>query len=252
MIENIKTALNKIGLSNKETIIYIAIYRIGNSTAGLLSKRTGLNRGTVYSLLKVLEQKGFIYSIEKNEAKHYIAVEPQKLSLIFEKKEKEIEKQKNIIKEIIPEIESLKHPESTKPKITFHEGQSGIRQIHNKIVDSQSDIYSFFPADLIPEYFYSFIGDEFIKKKKAAGIKSLVFAPNCPAGKSVQKKDQKENRKTKLINKEDLEITSEITLFDNKTALISYDPQEMMGTLIESKGITKTLKEIFCSLWDEK
>ena len=47
-------ALEDFGLSQKEVQVYLKLLRIGESTVSKLSKETGINRVTIYDILKYL------------------------------------------------------------------------------------------------------------------------------------------------------------------------------------------------------
>ncbi len=245
----VEEVLKKIGLSDKEISVYLTVYQCGSLTAGSISKRTKINRGTVYSLLKVLQTKGYVYSVSKKDAQFFLAVEPKKLIHVFEKQEKEIERKKQSLEGIIDEIEALKYPHTIKPRVTFHEGEVGIRQIHQKIIEAKQDVKSFFPSEMVPDYFRSFINKDFIKEKKKAGIKSKIVAPKSKRAEEIKARDKEENRQTKIVPKNKLDIQAEISIFGQSIAMISYNPQEMMGTLIESEDMSNTLEQIFDYVW---
>ena len=86
----VNTALEDFGLSNKEIKVYLAALEMGTATANELSKKSGLNRSTVYDLLKALVEKGISSTVIKNNASYFEVVEPERLVSILEEKKKKI------------------------------------------------------------------------------------------------------------------------------------------------------------------
>ena len=60
MKKTIKDTLHKIGLSEKETEVYIYISKTGILTGTEITKQLKLNKGQSYRLLKNLQKKGVI------------------------------------------------------------------------------------------------------------------------------------------------------------------------------------------------
>ena len=105
--------LQKLGLSEKEIALYLAVLqkgRVGVHQAALI---TGINRTTVYSLASELSNKGFIIVDLGSRPNFLMAIPPEQLRTIAEK-------QKNIIDSLIPELHSISQNTGfSVPKIRF-------------------------------------------------------------------------------------------------------------------------------------
>ena len=53
-----KEALKNIGFNNLEADIYLELIKIGPQVASVLAKRLGLNRSSIYAILRSLVMKG--------------------------------------------------------------------------------------------------------------------------------------------------------------------------------------------------
>ncbi len=100
-MENIQEVLKEMGMSEKETIVYLSLLKLGSSTASKISKRAKLNRVTTYSLLESLKNKSFVnYSI-RSGVKYFESADPKTfLSSLNEKKEN--------LKSVLPKLKKLK------------------------------------------------------------------------------------------------------------------------------------------------
>lgn len=105
--------LQKLGLGEKEIELYLAILQKGRVPVPEVSKITGINRTTVYSLAKILEKKGFIIVDLGERPNVLMAIPPDELRTLATR-------QKNIIENLIPELHAIsKETGFSVPKIKF-------------------------------------------------------------------------------------------------------------------------------------
>lgn len=119
MLEEI---LKKIGLSEKETLVYLCILEYGKVSNTTVSKVTKINRTTVYGIAKELIDKGIIDQEIGGINAYYRALPLSELRSLYEKEEAELENKKKDIEHAIRELSSV--PKSKKysvPKIKFVE-----------------------------------------------------------------------------------------------------------------------------------
>ena len=84
---NLEQNLQKIGLSDKESILYLAGLQTGPATMQELVNSAQLKRATVYELVESLKEKGLIKTVLKGRRKIYIAEDPQNISPLIKQKE---------------------------------------------------------------------------------------------------------------------------------------------------------------------
>lgn len=105
--------LQKLGLGEKEITLYLAILQKGRIGVNLVSQLTGINRTTVYSVAKELSDKGFIILDIGIKPHVLMSVPPEQLRSI-------VDRQKNIIETLIPELYSVSQDTGfSVPKIKF-------------------------------------------------------------------------------------------------------------------------------------
>ena len=83
----------------------IALLELGSVPAGPLIKRLGMHRAAVYDLLDMLISKGLVHYVIKSNRKYFEAQPPDRLFELIETKQDDLEKQKNLLKQYIPELE---------------------------------------------------------------------------------------------------------------------------------------------------
>src|SRR4030042_3427880 len=95
--------LKQIGLTEKESKIYLALLELEDALVSEIAEKTKINRSLLYSILSGLSEKGLVTYILKNNTRYYRAIEPQKILSFIEEKEK-------TLRSILPELIALHKP----------------------------------------------------------------------------------------------------------------------------------------------
>src|SRR5512135_1066922 len=106
-----KNVLNNIGLTEKETQIYIFLAKFGAIKTGEISKQTKINKGEIYRILKALEEKGVVESTLDSPARYSAVTFDKILDATIRAKREEatnIEKAKNELLDYWQGIQSVK------------------------------------------------------------------------------------------------------------------------------------------------
>lgn len=123
----------KIGFTEGETRIYLALLKLGSITAGPITNESRISRSKVYEILERLMQKGLVSYIIKNKTKYFQAAEPSKLKEYLEKKEQEFKKQKEELDKIIPQLELQQRLGEKIKEAQIFKGFKGIITVHEHI-----------------------------------------------------------------------------------------------------------------------
>jgi len=237
------TIFKKLGLNDKEIKIYLALLEYGAISVRGLANITNINRGTVYDVLKNLQNIGLVSFFHQKTKQQFVAEDPEKLLKFTEDREREILKTKEDLKNIIPELNSLTQKGVSKPVTKFYEGKSGIKSILEDILEFQEkdDEYYIYSAtnssDDINQAYPNFTKDRIRKKIK---VKAISLAE----GGKLSGLDER-----KWLGTND-ESATFIIIYQNKCAFISRDLRNNpVGVIIENTMIYETQKIIFLQLW---
>lgn len=119
-----------LGFSKEEARIYLALLKIGQTTAGPIVKKTGLHRQIVYDTLEKLKNKNLVTETIKSNRKNWQAGNPEE---ILEKiKSKEV-----IAKNILPELLHFQGLSKHKQEVRVFEGVEGFRAVHEENINRQ-------------------------------------------------------------------------------------------------------------------
>lgn len=120
-------ALEKIGLTKNESVIYMTLLRLGTSRTGEILKQSHLNSGKIYEILEGLKVKGLISESIINNVKHFTAAPPAQLLDYIEKKKEDLVKDEEVIHDFLPELEKLRKITIKEAKAVTYTGLRGIK-----------------------------------------------------------------------------------------------------------------------------
>ena len=246
----ISKVLADIGLSEKESLVYLSLLKLGTAKAVSVASKSDLRRTTVYDILRQLTGKGLISKFSKKSTTFYSVSDPQALLGHLDREHSQFSakmSQKKIqVEQMLPELVSIAKAGSSAPKVRFYEGRKGIREAYEDTLTSTGMIcaYADFASllDELEEYFPDYL-ERRIKKK----IFARAIAPDTQVWRERLKVNQAELRDTRFLPAGN-SFTPEINIYNNKMLMVSW--KEKMAVIIESKDLIDLQKIIFEQLWD--
>ncbi len=99
-------ALRKLGLTEGEIKVYLALIRLGETTSGPVVEESGVSASKVYVILDRLSKKGLVSHIVKGKTKYFEAADPDRLVVYLDEKKEELSQQEAAIKELVRSLKS--------------------------------------------------------------------------------------------------------------------------------------------------
>ncbi len=232
--------LKGLNLSEAEGSVYIATLELGQGTIQDLSRKSGIKRTTIYTFIEHLKELGLIYSTKKNKRILYSASHPEKL----------IELEKNRISEIeqvMPELLALHNSPKNKPKVTFYEGESGIKEVYQDTIKERKNIIAWSDFDYMEKVVGKKFMGEYPKERVQKDIGFQTTTRDSNIARELEKNNNGALRDMKFIKSG--EFKTEINIYGNKVAFISFRSREPFAVLIEDEGITETLRTAWKEIW---
>jgi sugar-specific transcriptional regulator TrmB len=238
----------KLGLEEKEAVIYLALLKHGASSVRHLALLTKLNRGTVYDILKKLQEAGLVSYFHKDTKQNFVAEEPEKILKLVASRQAELDQAASKVKQLIPELKSLQEKGGDKPVTKFYEGRAGVRFILDDILSSLREMklseYYVYSAAGVREDVYEAYPD-FNKKRIKNKIKANTISLSSGGG--TYGLDERKWLKTEQTGTGNMTY---ILIYSDKCAFISRDSRNNpVGVIIENKMIYETEKTLFMQLW---
>lgn len=239
--------LKILGLSEKEIKIYLSLLENGTLSVRALAQVSKLNRGSVYDILKNLQEKGLVSYFYKDTKQKFIAENPEKILNILEDKEKQFKRNKKEINSLVPQLKSLQEKSGDQPTTKFYDGKKGIKMILEDLLDvmensREKEYYVYSAKDVsedINDAYPSFTDNRI---EKGIKVKVISLAKGGKTSGLDERRWLGTNDKTATF----------IIIYKGKCAFISRDKfSNPVGVTIENDMIYETQKNIFLNFWDK-
>ncbi len=231
--------LISLGLTDKESKVYLAATESGTSPVSQIAQKAGINRVTTYDILEKLKQRGLISHFTKKQIKYFVATKPETLL-------EEFEKRTNSLRVALPKLKRLTG-ETAHPRVRYFEGIEGIKAIYADTLSSKTEILNYSNSLEIRKNWPSY-DTEYVEKRAKKQIFLKGICQNDEYGKKVHELDKKNFREMRILDPSQFDFTNEINIYDDKVAIISFK-DELIGMIIESAEIANSQRTIFDMCW---
>lgn len=126
-------SLKEIGLTEVESKVYLKLLELQKTTTGLIAKKSGIHRRTVYDALERLVVKGLASYIKENNRRYFTPTNPERLLEIIDEKRDHLEKEVILLKQQYVTV-----PE--KEETVFFRGKQGLKTVFDDQIRERKDI----------------------------------------------------------------------------------------------------------------
>lgn len=237
---NLQYSLIKLGFSERDAEIYIALIKLGEAPVGLLINQTGLHRELVYGSLRRLREQGFVRTIEKHKVHHFVAENPKIL----------VQQAKANIKLATQAARELKKTyKSPQVVVRVYEGQDGYEEIQKDIQQSLKNNQDYYVIGAAGAPWYD-ITRPYIKTYRKKSLKrgihaKMVTFPNEVKG--IIESELPGFAKLRILP-QTFAVPSSTKIYGDKIILQIFGEQPL-AIMVQSQAVAKTYKKYFESLW---
>ncbi|MFH1365212.1 MAG: helix-turn-helix domain-containing protein [archaeon] len=237
--------LTNLGLTNGESKAYLAMLKIGSSTVGPIVKESKIAYSNIYEVLERLIKKGLASFIIKQKTKYFQATPPNRLEEYLKNKEKEIKKQKDKLKQIIPSLIALTSSKENKTDAEIFIGTKGLKTAYEKIILN---------ATKEDEGLFFYIHEEEYAEKSDRFYNEISELSKTIKTKGLANKEYKKSwfmKKAKFLKMKyvDFPLPGNIDIVRNSVMITSWHP-EIVGILIHSESIARHFRDYFNKVWE--
>lgn len=245
MLEN---ELRKFGLSDKEARVYLSSLQLGKSPVQEIARQARVNRATTYIIIDSLTKKGLMTSFDQGKKTYFTAESPERLLSQIRVMEQELREKEREFSRYLPDLMGLYESADNKPKVKYYEGVEGLKAVQEEYLKVKSKkIYNISNID---DFFGTIptVLNDYVPRRIKKGISSkLIYISKIGPNEKIET-NPNELRESRFIPFEEVPFEADITIFDDKISLESFDGK-IVAVLIESKVIAKSMKAIFDYLW---
>lgn len=240
------SALQFLGLNEKEAKIYLSLLGSGKSTAYQIAKRTELKKPTVYVILEQLVKQGAVKKILKHRATQFAAEDPVDLFVTARSRVDQAET-------MLPQLRALAQNDSKVVQASYYEGVSGIRELYKKLaeeMEGQTVVGFFAHGKDTPKELWDY-WSEFNKEMIRHRIKFKAITTIDETTKDYlnYKKVPKEFMELRGLPESMYSSNISIEIYKNRTQIVSHRYEQAI--LIENPDVASVLRQIFEIVWQK-
>lgn len=248
--KEIKLILNDLGLTDKAIIIYLELLATDYATPTQLSKRTDINRTSIYDVIQELTSRGLISSFKKNGRLYFGALDPSHLAnhlrSQLQSQQHKFEERMKSVESILPALLSLRNTKTSKPTVSFFEGVNGMREAYEDTLTAHEPIRAYANVETMHRALPSFFPEYYKRRTDRNVFIKAILTRNATSLERAQS-DQEEMRESRFLPEGNV-FTPEMNLYDNKMLVASWT--EKMAILVTSKELVDLQKLTFDLLWN--
>lgn len=227
--------LQKLGLTESESKVYLALLELGPSLAGAISGKTGIHRRNVYDITERLIQKGLIGYIVKNNRRLFEASPPSKFLDDLKEKQRELE-------ENLPNLNLLYAKTKEKQETNFYKGIEGLKTVFQDQLEAEGKDKEILilgasesAFEVLPFYFKWYDKDRVEKKIKTRIIASDKLSKKIPLAEIKYLPQKYANPLA-------------INIYRDKVAIIFWK-KSPIAIVIKEKEIADSYRQYFELIW---
>lgn len=252
---NIIKELQKFGLSENQSLIYVSLIQQGDLRIQDIVNITHIPRTSVYEHIKVLLKIGLVEEIIEHK---FVRIKAYPISYLKHSLYESLLKTQTLIKD----LSSLEHVVKLLPDkmslstttVRYYKGLSAGRQLLWNTLSAKGTMYvysAYGRSQFVGKKFYK----DFVRESKERNItEKVLINPTERAIRLIKRDAGSSLARTKIndlrfLSEENLVIKGETFIYNNIFAQITLNPMGINGFEIESKSFSDMQKSIFETLW---
>jgi len=146
VLELMDNYLQKLGFTEGEEKVYLALLKIGSASSGPIAKEARVSRSKLYEIVEKLTRKGIVSHFQKNNVSYFTAAHPKRILDFITQKKEQLEQQRVSFQKVLPYFESFIGRKEIEKDAQVFEGIEGIKSVREGFLKSMKkwDIIHYF------------------------------------------------------------------------------------------------------------
>lgn len=246
MPHSLAQKLIDLGLTAKETAVYLVLIQSGEMTAEHAATLTKLNRSTTYVQLKLLMDYGLASTFKRGKKTYFAAESPSNLARLFEQKREKILQQESEVKVIVSDLLKVFGKIVDRPAVRVFEGKEGLVTMRNGILETSAQaIEAVFSFDAMSKIFTDEELMDFSRRRAALKkTSSLLYTKKGDPIPSVAP------QKILRVDDKKFPFGADVYIYGDTVSFASTQNQ-IVGVTIKNADIAVTIKALFAMAWKQ-
>ncbi|HUC20668.1 MAG TPA: helix-turn-helix domain-containing protein [Candidatus Polarisedimenticolaceae bacterium] len=254
MNEEIISQVEELGLSNKESRVYLANLMLGPAGVQQIADASGIKRVTTYVILESLVNLGLVSQTAKAKKTLFNAESPENLRRLLQRREQSLHDQKQQLDDLMPELKSLKTLPKDAPVVKLYDSAEGLRTVMKTVIDEakaagEMQLYGMSNVDQFNAFFPEIAAGSSNPERVRAGIAcQYIYTSN--KGPVYPQVDKANNRVSRYVPIEKYPLNGDMTVIGNNIALMSMSGSRPLGVIIKSNELSRSMRGLFLLAWE--
>lgn len=240
--------LTKLGMTDKEIRVYLALLSLGKTKSGQVVKKTGIPSSKIYHILNSLIEKGLVGYIIQGKVKWFHASKPAALRHLIDVKEEEVTQTRKELENIMPSLEAEFAAEKRDQYVEILEGLRGIKSLyeHSLQLCSEGETmytvgYPVLASQLLNAYF-----KDYHKRLVKRGLRAKILYDYDAW--FVKKREPRPYAEQRYLPK-GIHTPAFIHIFRDFVGIMVVTEKQKTCIVIKNKEVAESYMQYFNLLW---
>lgn len=237
---------HQLRLDEQDMRVYLALLELEAVSIRKVADKTGINRGTVYEILKHLVEEGLVSTRVTGKREYFVAESPERIFDMIRDKRKSLLEAQRAAEAVIPTLLTHSARPEGRPVVRYYEDDEGVVAILRDVLQTCRKLddpkYYAYSSRPLRQYIYRKF-PKFTERRIAEGIAVKVIAIG-------EGGDPAPVSERKWLSEARSGISSYTLIYGSKVAHISISSDfTPYGVVIEDAGTASMQKLLFEQLW---
>lgn len=236
----------QLGLSQKESKVFLELVRLGASPISIWAKNSGINRSSMYVILERFLAKGLMTTFTHKGILHVQAIPMAEIPALLYDKETVMKNTRDLFIKNLPDLQKLEKTHNIKPKVQFFEGKSRVETMYEEVIKERSFKAFFHPERVkasMPEYFH-----KIPQELKANGGSAKELLIRCREAEEYFSLYQSDKHEIALLPRA-ITFSSDTIITKQKIYLVGYSSTDVVATEVWNEELAQTQSILFDLIW---
>ena len=234
-----KDVLEKVGLTEKEASVYLALLELGTAAVQTLAQKAQVKRTTAYSILVDLRERGLVQEVPQSKKALYTAESPEYLLTM-------LNKQQDLLTRFLPDLLVLHNRQKEKPKVQLFQGQEGVKLVYQKIFEA-GGVWFFGTSAEVSKLDVAWANAFFKRMKQNRYPVRDLLGQNPGDIAYAASHERGPTYEIRWLPK-NMSFPSDNAIFGDNVVFFSFRPQ-IFVVMITSREVTQSLKVLYELAW---
>ncbi len=241
--DKLETILRDIGLTAKESTIYMALLKLGQATAYAIAEKARIKPPTTYLTLDNLIKKGVVITLPRAKKKRFAVKSPEELIAMYEEKVARA-------KDHLSDFTSLIPSQAPEIKVSYYQSIRGVRESfyysHKRYPPSKEIVAFLSNGEHVSEE-YRDLSREYLLKLGKRGTRIRGITPKQGKYSDFSKLNSEFGNTIRMIPQKDYSSQVSIEAEDHIVRIIMNDVEKAL--VIDNTELAHVIRQIFEMVW---